>query len=85
MEPERLLRALADGELHSGEELARTFGVTRAAVWKQVGRLGRWGLSVTAVRGVGYRLDRAIELLDGGSLRAALPQPVAARVANRRA
>jgi BirA family transcriptional regulator, biotin operon repressor / biotin---[acetyl-CoA-carboxylase] ligase len=81
VESERLLRVLADGELHSGEELAHTFGVTRAAVWKQVAKLGRWGLSVTAVRGLGYRLDRAIDLLDAGALRAALPEPVAARIA----
>lgn len=81
MEAERLLRALADGEPHSGEELARAFGVTRAAVWKQVGKLERWGLSVAAVPGVGYRLERSIDLLDAASLRAALPDAVATRVA----
>ncbi len=81
MESERLLRALADGEPHSGEELAQAFGVTRAAVWKQVGKLERWGLSVAAVPGVGYRLDKPIDLLDAVSLRAALSEGVTARVA----
>ena len=32
MTVERLLHALADGRTHSGEELARAFGVTRAAI-----------------------------------------------------
>ena len=32
--PDELLRALADGEPHSGTELAREFDVTRAAIWK---------------------------------------------------
>jgi BirA family biotin operon repressor/biotin-[acetyl-CoA-carboxylase] ligase len=72
MEPELLLRALADGEPHSGEDLARAFGVTRAAVWKHVPKLTEWGLEVTAVPGVGYRLGRPVDLLDAEALRASL-------------
>ncbi|HEX5047826.1 MAG TPA: HTH domain-containing protein, partial [Gammaproteobacteria bacterium] len=71
---------MADGEPHSGEDLAREFGVTRAAVWKQIARLAEWGLDVEALPGVGYRLERRLELLDAAALRAALPVPVAARV-----
>jgi BirA family biotin operon repressor/biotin-[acetyl-CoA-carboxylase] ligase len=74
--PESLLVALADGAAHSGEELARDFGVTRAAVWKQVAKLADWGLCVDAVPGVGYRLRRPIELLDARALRGALPPRV---------
>jgi BirA family biotin operon repressor/biotin-[acetyl-CoA-carboxylase] ligase len=78
---ERVLRALADGNAHSGEELAREFGVTRAAVWKQVGKLAGWGLDVSALPGVGYRLERRIDLLDAQMLRAALDPRSAARMA----
>ena len=81
MEPELLLRALADGEPHSGQDLARVFGVTRAAVWKQIGRLEQWGLDVSAVPGLGYRLARRIDLLDAESLRGHLNSKVGARVA----
>jgi BirA family biotin operon repressor/biotin-[acetyl-CoA-carboxylase] ligase len=63
-----LVRVLADGEPHSGEVLARMAGVSRAAVWKQMHKLGRWGLVVRAERGRGYRLARAIELLDAEAL-----------------
>ena len=36
---ERLLRLPADGELHSGNELAAELELTRAAVWKHVRQL----------------------------------------------
>ncbi|MDN3638423.1 bifunctional biotin--[acetyl-CoA-carboxylase] ligase/biotin operon repressor BirA [Simiduia curdlanivorans] len=59
-----LLRALADGEFHSGEELGALLGVSRAAVWKQLQKLEGLGLVVESVRGRGYRLSRALDLLD---------------------
>jgi BirA family biotin operon repressor/biotin-[acetyl-CoA-carboxylase] ligase len=74
---ERLLHALADGRTHSGEELARTFGVTRAAIWKQVGKLAAWGLCVEAEPGAGYRLPRRLDLLTVDAVRAALDPRVA--------
>jgi BirA family transcriptional regulator, biotin operon repressor / biotin---[acetyl-CoA-carboxylase] ligase len=77
---ERLLHALADGQTHSGEELARAFGVTRAAIWKQVAKLPDYGLAVEASPGAGYRLERRLDLLDEQTLRAALEPGVAARV-----
>jgi BirA family transcriptional regulator, biotin operon repressor / biotin---[acetyl-CoA-carboxylase] ligase len=78
---ERLLHALADGQIHSGEELARAFGITRAAVWKQVGKLAAWGITVEAAPGSGYRLPRRLDLLDAQTLRAALAPAVAKRLA----
>ena len=64
MEAKALLQRLADGRPHSGEDLARHFGVTRAAVWKQIGKLEQWGLTVHRAPGFGYRLSRAVDLLD---------------------
>ena len=81
MTAERLLNALADGRTHSGEELARAFGVTRAAIWKQVGKLADWGLDVEAAPGAGYRLSRRIDLIEANALRAALAPPIGARLA----
>jgi BirA family biotin operon repressor/biotin-[acetyl-CoA-carboxylase] ligase len=78
--PEALLRALADGAAHSGADLAREFDVTRAAIWKTVPKLASWGLDVGAVRGVGYRLARPIDLLDARALRRALAPRTARRV-----
>jgi len=79
--PDALLRALADGNPHSGEELARAFDVTRAAVWKSVPKLADWGLEVRAVPGIGYSLARPIDLLDAQSLRSALAPRTEPRLA----
>ena len=81
MTVERLLDALADGRTHSGEELARAFGVTRAAIWKQVAKLADFGLAVEALPGAGYRLVQSLDLLDAQALRAALEPAVAAQLA----
>jgi BirA family transcriptional regulator, biotin operon repressor / biotin---[acetyl-CoA-carboxylase] ligase len=68
---ERLLHVLADGHFHSGEQLAADLAITRAAVWKQLRRLGReLDIEIQAVRGRGYRLGRPVDLLDGQAIRA---------------
>jgi len=67
-----LLSVLADGEFHSGEHLAARAGLTRAAVWKQIRKLGQWGLNIEAESGKGYRLSQPIELLDFRSIERAL-------------
>jgi BirA family biotin operon repressor/biotin-[acetyl-CoA-carboxylase] ligase len=79
--PDELLRTLADGEPHSGTELAREFDVTRAAIWKTMRKLVHWGLDVNAVPGVGYRLARPIDLLDAGALRRTLAPRTVRRLA----
>lgn len=77
----RLVRHLADGQFHSGEDLASALGVTRAAVWKQLQRLiAQTGLRVHAVRGRGYRLAEPLELLDPAQLRVAMGSDAYARL-----
>lgn len=67
-----LLVLLADGELHSGEWLARELRQTRAAVWKGVERLRAMGVDVQAVARRGYRLAGPVELLDAHRIQAEL-------------
>ena len=70
---DHLLRQLADGRFHSGEQLARVLGVSRSAVWKQIQRLeSDLGLTISAVRGRGYRLAAPLELLDSARIHAEL-------------
>lgn len=75
-----LLRALAPGERMSGEALGQALGISRAAVWKAVRRLGALGLEIEAQPGQGYRLAAPLELLDAGHIRRALPAAAAARI-----
>ena len=77
-----LLRLLADGELHSGEDLAAHLAISRAAVWKQLQSLGDWGIDLQATPGRGYRLGEPLDLLDAGAIRDALPQWAAGRLRN---
>ena len=65
----------------SGAELAREFGVTRAAVWKRVEALRAAGVDVEARPGTGYALARPLRLLDAGAVRDALSAPAQAELA----
>jgi BirA family biotin operon repressor/biotin-[acetyl-CoA-carboxylase] ligase len=69
-----LLRLLADGALHSGEELAAALSVSRAAVWKRLQPLEDWGIALEALPGRGYRLEVPLDLLDAEEVRGALPE-----------
>jgi len=68
-----VLRLLADGREHSGEALAESLGISRAAVWKHVQQLEQWGIEVRAVAGRGYQLAQPVDLLDQQVLVGALP------------
>lgn len=58
MSRERVYEALAErpGEFLSGQELSRSLGISRAAVWKAVEALRRDGCQIEARTGCGYRL-----------------------------
>lgn len=58
------MRLIADGELHSGEELGNALGISRTAIWKIINSLSHYGVTIVAVKGKGYRLSRPIEFLD---------------------
>jgi len=60
-----LLKILSDGEIHSGQKLSASVGVSRAAIWKQLQKLQEvTGLSLTSIKGKGYCLVGGLELLD---------------------
>jgi BirA family biotin operon repressor/biotin-[acetyl-CoA-carboxylase] ligase len=62
------LRQLADGRFHSGEDVARSLGRSRASLSEALKRAPDLGLEVFSVRGRGYRLAEPIEFLDAGAL-----------------
>ena len=59
-----ILQLLADGQFHSGEALAQRFKVTRATIWNAIQHAESLGVEIFSVRGRGYKLPQAIELLD---------------------
>lgn len=64
-----LIALLADGKFHSGEELAKYFNLSRAAIWKQLKKLeSDTGLIIDGVKGKGYRLNAPLSLLNSQQL-----------------
>jgi BirA family biotin operon repressor/biotin-[acetyl-CoA-carboxylase] ligase len=59
-----LLPLLANGEFHSGQDLAAALGVSRTAVWKQLNKLEGLGLEIESVKGRGYRIPGGVDLID---------------------
>ena len=59
-----ILRMLSDGAFHSGTDLGKKLGITRAAVCKNIRGLTQSGLDVHRVTGRGYKLDAPLTLLN---------------------
>ena len=72
---ELILERLSQGGECSGEAIAKEAGVSRAAVWKAIGRLNREGYLIEATSGHGYRL-RASEALVPEKIAEILSHPV---------
>jgi len=58
------LRRLADGRFHSGVDVARELGRSRAALHDALQHVPQLGLDLFSVRGKGYRLATPIEFID---------------------
>jgi len=71
-----LLRQLADGAFHSGEDLAATVGLTRARVSQLLKEAETAGLALERIRGRGYRLLATPDFLSADMIRAALSENV---------
>jgi BirA family biotin operon repressor/biotin-[acetyl-CoA-carboxylase] ligase len=73
------LRRLADGRFHSGEDVARELGRSRATLSEALKLAPELGVDLFSVPGKGYRLAQPIEFLDAADVAAALG-PGAARI-----
>ncbi|MBA4392024.1 MAG: biotin--[acetyl-CoA-carboxylase] ligase [Desulfobacca sp.] len=58
-----ILKALAQGEVVSGERLSRELNVSRPAVWKNIGQLKQDGFTIESRRGKGYCLKAVPDVL----------------------
>ncbi len=68
----RLLALLATGEFHSGEKLAKRLRISRGGIWKLIHSLQAMGIDIESVPRQGYRLPRAVDLLDRNAILAEL-------------
>ncbi|RUO78951.1 bifunctional biotin--[acetyl-CoA-carboxylase] ligase/biotin operon repressor BirA [Pseudidiomarina taiwanensis] len=63
-----IIATLADGQFHSGADLGRNLGISRAAIHQLVHQLETLGLDIYSVPGRGYRLARGFTVLDQSSI-----------------
>ncbi|HEY9136544.1 MAG TPA: bifunctional biotin--[acetyl-CoA-carboxylase] ligase/biotin operon repressor BirA [Pseudomonadales bacterium] len=82
-----ILKILADGRFHSGDEMGSLLGISRAGVWKQIKKLDDMGIECHSVRGKGYKVPGGLELLDKEKILAAMalvhqPLPTQASLVN---
>lgn len=70
-----LLSLLADGNFHSGADLAQQLGCSRTAVWGMIHELEQLHLTIHSISGKGYRLSHPLELLDEQQILAHLKAP----------
>jgi BirA family transcriptional regulator, biotin operon repressor / biotin---[acetyl-CoA-carboxylase] ligase len=64
----RLLALLATGEFHSGERLAKRLRISRGGIWKLIRSLQAIGVNIESVPRQGYRLPRAVDLLERNAI-----------------
>jgi BirA family biotin operon repressor/biotin-[acetyl-CoA-carboxylase] ligase len=76
----KVFAELANGEFHSGEQLAEKLGVSRGAVWKAAESLRELGATLHAVRNKGYRLRSGSDALDSRQIASLLPETVRSHV-----
>lgn len=67
-----ILSFLISGEWVSGQEMAKSLAISRAAVWKQVQALRQRGYEISASTRKGYRLVKKPDLLDADRIRCCL-------------
>jgi BirA family biotin operon repressor/biotin-[acetyl-CoA-carboxylase] ligase len=64
----QLLHYLASGQFYSGQWLAEQLGISRTSVANYLNELKLHGLEIYSVKGRGYKLAHAIELLDANKI-----------------
>lgn len=74
--PLKLITILANGESHSGEQLGKKLGMSRAAINKHMQTLRSWGIDIFTLPGKGYNLPQPVQLLD--------KEQISAQIANGR-
>lgn len=63
-----ILEQLSDGHFHSGEAIAQQFKVSRATVFNAIKSAVDHGIQIFSVRGKGYKLPHAIQLLSSTAI-----------------
>lgn len=67
-----LMNILSDLQFHSGNDLGKTLGISRNAIWKYIQQLDELGVQIESIRNKGYRLLAPLILLQSDLIKKAL-------------
>lgn len=70
----QLTSVLSDCKYHDGDSLGKKLQVTRSAVWKMIKKLTDYGVSITSIKGKGYKLDTPLLLMNHEQIISKLPK-----------
>lgn len=74
---DKILQVLKESKDYvSGQSLCQTFGVSRTAVWKAIGKLEEEGYRIEAIRNKGYRLLEIPDALTNRELERLMPKGI---------
>lgn len=67
-----LVKLFGDREYHDGTSVGNHLNVSRAAVWKLIKKLEQYKVPITCTKGIGYKIESPLALLDPNKLNAQL-------------
>ncbi len=69
----QLLDILNDHQYHDGDSIGKQLGITRAAVWKMIKKLEKYGIQIDSIKGRGYIMHEPLILLDAKKISQSIP------------
>lgn len=60
----KLTIILSDLQIHDGDSLGASLGVTRSAIWKSIKKLEEYGVEILSVKNKGYQIKKPLLLLE---------------------
>ncbi len=79
---DEVIQLLADGQFHSGEDIGKTLGISRSAIWKITKQLDDVGIEIHRVQGRGYCIPGGIQFYSEDKLKQFLSQDAFERLKN---
>lgn len=70
----KLIKILSDGLFHSGTELGKQLGLTRAGIWKLIPQIEALGILIESRTNKGYQIVDGLELLSLDEINASLSE-----------
>jgi len=72
----KLVTILNDSNFHDGNDIGKTLGITRSAIWKIIKKLNNYGVVIHSNKNKGYALPEPLILLDAEKIQSKLDSAI---------